>query len=150
MLLAFVSSVSNVSKVCCNCFIRMLQKYIRMLHMLQWLYTCVASSCSQCFIYFFRRMLQVCFIWMFHMFSCIWCKCFIWRLRMFIMVSSVFQVFLQVFRRMFQCFICFQTYVAIIVSGCFKTRSGAVSPRLSAVLYRCQSWEASTGGGSLH
>jgi hypothetical protein len=35
-------------------FIRMLQKYIGMLHILQWLYTYVARACLQCFI---RRML---------------------------------------------------------------------------------------------
>jgi hypothetical protein len=33
----------------------MLQKYIEMLHMLQWLYTYVASFCSQCFICVFRN-----------------------------------------------------------------------------------------------
>jgi hypothetical protein len=40
------------------CAIRMLQKYLWMSHMLQWLYTCVASIYSKCFIYF-RHMLQV-------------------------------------------------------------------------------------------
>jgi hypothetical protein len=49
---------------------------------------------------------------------------------MFIMVSSVFQVFLQVFQTHVsnKCFICFQTYIAIVVSGCFKTRSSVASP----------------------
>jgi hypothetical protein len=34
MLQAYVSSVLNVLEVCCKCFIRMLQKSIRMLHIL--------------------------------------------------------------------------------------------------------------------
>jgi hypothetical protein len=41
-----------------QCFISMLQKYIWMLHMLQWLYTYVASVYSKCFIHF-GCMLQV-------------------------------------------------------------------------------------------
>ena len=44
---------------------------------------------------------------------------------MFTMVSSVFQVFLQVFSDAF--FVCFQTYVAIIAYGCLKTRSSVAS-----------------------
>jgi hypothetical protein len=53
----------HVARVCFkyfNCFRGMLQvfythvaKVDRVLHMLQWLYTYVASSYSQCFIYFF-------------------------------------------------------------------------------------------------
>jgi hypothetical protein len=43
-----------------ECFIRMLQSRSVMLHMLQWLYIYIASFYSQCFICFFRRMLQVC------------------------------------------------------------------------------------------
>jgi hypothetical protein len=43
---------------------------------------------------------------------------------MFTMVSSVFASVSNA------CFICFQTYVAIIASGCFKTRSSVASPSL--------------------
>jgi hypothetical protein len=77
MLQAYVSSVSVVTDVCFKCFIRMLQKYIMMLHMLQWLYMYIADVCSNVacvamvvyvccrrlfliFYLFFRRMLQVC------------------------------------------------------------------------------------------
>jgi len=50
-----------------------------------------------------------------------------------------FQVFLGVFASVSNA--CFQTYVAIVTSGCFKTRSSvAISPR-------CQAWE---GGGGPH
>jgi hypothetical protein len=60
-------------------------------------YTYVASFCSQCFICFSRRMLQVC------LFGC--CICFKYMLHVFYldvayvftMVSCVFEVFLQVY-----------------------------------------------------
>jgi hypothetical protein len=43
--------------------------------------------------------------------------------------SSVLMFFLQVFQtHISNVFICFQSYVAIVVSGCFKTRSSVVSP----------------------
>ena len=54
----YVLVVSDVSEICCKCFIWILQRYIQMLHMLQWLYTYVAIVCSKCFICF-RRILQV-------------------------------------------------------------------------------------------
>jgi hypothetical protein len=41
---------------------------IKMLYMLQWLYTYVSSVCSECFICFSRRMFASIFIWMLHMF----------------------------------------------------------------------------------
>ena len=50
MLQAYISSVSEVYY---KCFMWMLQMYIGMLHMLQWLYTYVANIYSKCFIYFF-------------------------------------------------------------------------------------------------
>ena len=63
--------------------------------MLQWLYTYVASVCSKCFIYFFRRMFASVFIWMLHVFhtyvTCILSGCCIY-------FAMVFQVFLQVFQ----------------------------------------------------
>jgi hypothetical protein len=36
MLQVYILNVSDVLELCCKCFIRMLQKYIGMLHMLQW------------------------------------------------------------------------------------------------------------------
>jgi hypothetical protein len=46
-------------------------------------------------------------------------------LRTFIMV----RVFLGIFTSVSDaCFICFQSYVAIVVSRCFKTRSSVLSP----------------------
>ena len=57
MLQTHVSSVSHVSEVCYKCFIRILQKYIGMLHMLQVFQRHVASVCSKYFICF-KRMLQ--------------------------------------------------------------------------------------------
>jgi len=98
--------------------------------MLQWLYTYLASSHSQCFMCFFWCMLQVglyVYCIYFHTYDasglsrC--CACLQW-----------FQVFLDIFASVldayFKCFICFQTYVAIVASGCFNTRSGVASVSL--------------------
>jgi hypothetical protein len=62
----YVASVSSGRCICCSCYTRMLEPcfpnvstvFIWMLHMLQWLYTYIASVCSKCFTYF-RRILQV-------------------------------------------------------------------------------------------
>jgi hypothetical protein len=58
-----LSSVSDVSEVCCKCFRWILQKEIGMLHMLQWLYMYVANVCSQCFIFqmYVASMLMLCY-----------------------------------------------------------------------------------------
>jgi hypothetical protein len=68
-----------------------------MLHILQWLYTNVASVCSYCFICVFEHMLQV------YLSGC--CICFTYMLQVFYLdVAYVcnsfmcFQVFLQVFQ----------------------------------------------------
>jgi hypothetical protein len=73
--------------------------------MLQWLYMYVASFCSQCFIYLFRRMLQVCLsaycIYFTHMFACVlcgYCVCFCNGFKCFS------DVFYKCFRCMFQVF----------------------------------------------
>jgi hypothetical protein len=53
------------------------------------------------------------------------CKCFIWMLYMFAMVFKCFSgVFTSVSDDCFKCFICLLLYVATIVSGCFKSKSG--------------------------
>ena len=92
--------------------------------MLQWLYTYVVNVCSQCFICFFRRMLQVCLS------RC--CISFTHMLQVFYLdvmyVCNDFQVFLSVFASFsnacFMCFICHLLYVTSVASGCFKSRSG--------------------------
>jgi hypothetical protein len=61
--------------------------------------------------------------------SHMWCKYFIWILRMFYMVFKCFSgVFASVSDAYFKCFICLQTYVASVASGCFRTKSGVTSP----------------------
>jgi hypothetical protein len=96
-------------------------KVDRVLHMLQSLYTYVANVCPQCFICFFRHMLQVCFIQMLHMFhtyvasvsfGC--CVCF----------AMDTHVFFWCFRRMLQVFQLFRTYIASVSSRCCKSKSG--------------------------
>jgi hypothetical protein len=54
--------------------------------------------------------------------SHICCKCFICMLRMLAMVFKYF--FASVSDTCFKYFICLQTYVASVVSGCFKSGSG--------------------------
>jgi hypothetical protein len=66
---------------------------------------------------FSERMLQVCLS------GC--CICSIWMLRM---VAMVFKCFLGVFSSVSEaCFNCLQTYVTIVVFGCFKSRSNVTS-----------------------
>jgi hypothetical protein len=78
-----------------------------MLHMLQWLYTYIASFCFICFI---RRMFASVYLDVAYVLH-ICCNCFIWMLRMF---YNGFQVFF------FKCLICLQTYVASVAFGCLK------------------------------
>jgi hypothetical protein len=78
--------------------------------------------CPQCFIWFFRRMLQVRYLDVVYV-SHICCKCFIWMLCMFAMV---FNGFCKCFRRMVQVFDLSFLYITTITSGCFKSRSGIV------------------------
>jgi hypothetical protein len=102
--------------------------------MLQWLYTYVANVCSQCFICVFRRMLQECLS------EC--CICFTHMLEMFYVdvayVCNGFKCFFRFFASVsdasFKCFICLHTYIASIVFGCFKSRSGVASPSLPRCL----------------
>jgi hypothetical protein len=99
--------------------------------MLQWLYTCVSSVCSKCFIYI------TCTLQVFHLdvakvdldvaYTCMLqayvssvsgvsytcCKCFIRMLHMFAMTFKCFPGVLQVF----------QTYIANVSSGCCKSRA---------------------------
>jgi hypothetical protein len=99
---------------------------------------------------FFRRMLQVCFIWMLHMFHiyvasvlsrC--CICLQW-------FSSLFsRVFAGVSDICFKCFICLFFYIASIASKYVKSKSdvahgtrveserGASSPRVGTRCRRC-------------
>jgi hypothetical protein len=76
----------------------------------------------------FIRMLQVCLP------GC--CICFYtYAASVYLDVAYVyngFKCFLGVFASVsyawFKCFICFQTYVTIVASGCFKTRTSVASP----------------------
>jgi hypothetical protein len=105
-----------------------------MFRMLQWLYTHIANFCSQCFICFLRRMLQV------YLFGC--CICFTYMLQVFyLLVAYILQWFWDIFASVsdacFKCFICFRTYVTSVESRYFKSRSGVASPSSpSAVLPR--------------
>jgi hypothetical protein len=80
-------------------------------------------------------MLQVCLSRSYTCFI-ICCKHFIWMLRM---CCDCFQVFFSsVSYARFKCFICLQTYVVSVVSGCFKSRSGVTSlSSLSAASLWC-------------
>jgi len=97
--------------ICCNGCTRMLQAYVLNVS------SVFLDVCCKC-VY-----LDVAYV------SYICCKCFIWMLRMF---YNGFQVFLGVFTSVsdscFKCFICLQTYVPSVTSGCFKNRSGVASP----------------------
>jgi hypothetical protein len=91
----------------------------------------------------FKRTWSV-FIWMLHIFhtyvACVLFGC------------CVFQVcFSSVSEACFKCFNCPQTYVATIVFGCFKSRSGIVSlPILpsAASSIRNEGWAMGVGRGS--
>ena len=91
-----------------------------MFHMLQWLFTYVAIVCPQCFICFFRRMLQACLS------GC--CICFTHMLQVFyldvVYVCNYFQLFLQVFQMHVSNVSSVFFYVTSVASGCFKSRSG--------------------------
>jgi hypothetical protein len=76
---------------------------------------------SQIFICVFRRILQVC------LYGC--CICFTYILQVFycVLLQLFFTfsgVFLNVLEVCFKCFIYLQTYIASVVSECFKSRSG--------------------------
>ena len=104
--------------------------------MLLWLYTYVANVCSQCFICYIASV----FIWMLHMFytyvASVLSRCCV-------CVATIFKcffpdVFTSVLDACFKCFIYLQTYVASVVSGYFKSRSGVASPSsLSAASSWC-------------
>jgi hypothetical protein len=84
-----------------------------MLHMLQWLYTYIASFYFQCFIHFFRRILQVC------SFRCciclnVFCKCF---------CLDVAYVSTKTF----------QMYAASVAFRCSKSRSGVTHIAMAPV-----------------
>jgi hypothetical protein len=60
--------------------------------MLQWLYMSVTKVCYRCFIYVFKRMLQMCLS------ECYIC-CICFYLEVFVKVFKCFQVFFQVFQK---------------------------------------------------
>jgi hypothetical protein len=149
MLQASVSSVSNVSGLCCKYFIRMLQKYIGMLHMLQWYYTYVARFCSQSFICFFDVRCKCVYLNVAYVFIHRKCKCFYLNV---VYVYNGFKCFSDVFGSgsdpCFKCFICFQTYVAIVASSCFKTRLSVACS--SSPFSRLARYQVRESGDGLH
>jgi hypothetical protein len=108
---------AHVRSVCFNCFRYfrgrlqvfrcMLQKYIMMLHMLQWLYTHIASICSKCFIYFSDVCYKSFYLDVAYVLD-ICCKCLIWLLYVLAMAFKCFQAFCMSFRYMLQVFSCFR------------------------------------------
>jgi hypothetical protein len=107
--------------------------------MLPWLYTYIASFCSQCFIYFF---LDVCYkcvylevAYVSHLCCSVLSGCCVY-------FTMAFKCFLYVFASVsdacFKYFIYLQTYVASVASACFKSRPDVVSPSsFSATLPQC-------------
>jgi hypothetical protein len=88
----------------------------------------VSDVSEVCFICVFRTHVAIVFIWMLHIFhaymACVLFGCCVW-LQWF---TGVFHVcFSSVSEAYFKCFNCLQTYVATVVFGCFKSRSGVAS-----------------------
>jgi hypothetical protein len=112
------SYVSCVSDVFCICFIWMLEKVDLVLHILQWLYTYVASVCSKCFICF-KRMLEVFYLDIAYVAMAIYvcCKCMFQMFHLFQTYVATLQVFYLnvVYVPMLHMF---QTYVASVYSKC--------------------------------
>ena len=108
---------------------------LHILHMLKVFQRHVARVCFECFRCF-RGMFHLCFpdaccnyVYLDVAYvSHICCMCFIWMLRMVAMVfKCVSGVFSSVSEACFKCFNCLQTYVAVVVFGCFKSRSDVAS-----------------------
>jgi hypothetical protein len=96
MIQVYVPNVSSVSDVCC------------MRYHLDVVYTCMLHAYVKCFQVFHTSVASV---------VSGRCICLQW-------FSIVFRVFFaSVLDTCFKCFICLLLYVAIIVSGCFKSRS---------------------------
>jgi len=94
-----------------------------MLHIyVKWLYTYVASFCSQCFTVFSDVCCKCVYLDVAYVSSVLsgCCVCVA-------MLFQLFHVFLSVSDACFKRFISFQTYVASVVSDCFKSRSDVAS-----------------------
>ena len=96
----------------------MLQRYIRMLHMLQWFVHVCCKCLFSMFYLFFRRMLQMCLSG--------YCICFTHMLQLFYLdVAYVLQWVSRVFRVSYACFKCFIClFICWKYCKCFKSRSG--------------------------
>jgi hypothetical protein len=124
MLQVYILNVSNILEVCCKCFHMEVAKVDQDVAYIAIVVHVCCKRLSQCFICFFRSTLQVCLS------GCY--ICFTYMLQVFYLdvayVCNGFQVFLGVFATVlyacFKCFICLQTYIASVESGCFKIRSG--------------------------
>jgi hypothetical protein len=81
--------------------------------MLQLLYTCVASVCSKCFIYFFRYMLQVYFFG--------YCICFTVLQVFYLDIAYALQwPFKYFFKCFYKCFICMFQVFNLSLDVCYK------------------------------
>jgi hypothetical protein len=99
---------------------------------------CCKLLFSMFYLFFHTHIVSV-YIWMLHMFhtyvasalfGC--CVCFTMVFKCF---SCVFAIGSHAY---FKCYICLQTYVVSVASGCFKNRSDVASPSLlSAALSQC-------------
>ena len=83
---------------------RVFQRYVSFVFSGRMLQVCL-SGCCICFTHTLHAL---------YLDVCVWLQCFL----------SVFQVFQKL---VFKCFNCLQTYVATVVFGCFKSRSGVAS-----------------------
>jgi hypothetical protein len=126
--------------ICCNGCTRMLQ----------------TSVLKVSFV--FLRMLQVCLseyvcckllFSKFHLFFYVCCKCVYLNV---VYVYNGFKCFSGAFGSgsdpCFKCFICFQTYIAIVASSCFKTRLSVACS--SSPFSRLAWYQAREGGDGLH
>ena len=113
MLQEYVSSISDISEVCCNLFHVDVVKIDRDIsYVALVVYVCYKLFCSQYLICFCRRMLQVrlsiCCIRFTHMLQVFYLNA-AYILQWF---SSVFRCFASVSDACFMCFICLKMYVA--------------------------------------
>jgi len=110
---------SGYTVVCFKCMFQMFHLF--QTNVASVLYGCCKSR-SRCCIY--MHVASLCFK-CFKVFHTYVCKRFIWMLHIFAIVFKYFSsVFVGVLDVCFRCFICLLLYVAIVVSRCFKSRSG--------------------------
>jgi hypothetical protein len=132
--------VSSVSSECYKCFILMLQKWIGMLHMLQWLYMYVSDVRSECFICFFIHLFAsvlsgrcICF-W-----KCFKCSCsrtYVVSVS-YVCLKSRSDITASVLYAYFMCFIRLQKYVEMLHLNVWKVDWMLHLPPRFSILHRC-------------